>query len=276
MSRDLMHSAEVKDLVRQAYRDVPPTTAAVAYKLYSEAELAEVPRTAIERALGVANHLRFADIRPGDTVLDLGCGAGIDTILAARRVGISGEVIALDFLPEMLERAGDAVRAAGLTTVRLLEGELEAIPLPEDSVDLIISNGVINLSPRKARVVAECARVLRPGGRLCVSDLTVEQDDLPPEILTQPAAWAGCVAGALAEEDFVRKLERAGFVDVEVVSREPLGIDDCALYPLFSDQVIKLMRELIPVDRHGSVAVSVVVRAHYQPDQTLTRRPAAR
>lgn len=261
MSRDLMHGAEVKDLVRQAYRDVPPTTAVVAHKLYSEAELAAVPQVAIERALGVANHLRFADIRPGDTILDLGCGGGIDTILAARRAGPSGEVIALDFLPEMLERTGAAARAAGLTTVRLLEGELEAIPQPENSVDLIISNGVINLSPRKARVMAECARVLRPGGRICVSDLTVEQDELPPEILTQPAAWAGCVAGALAEPDFVRKLHRAGFVDVEVLSREPLSIDDCALYPLFSDEVIALMRELIPPDRHGSVAMSVVVRA---------------
>jgi SAM-dependent methyltransferase len=106
------------------------------------------------------------------------------------------------------ERTAHAAREAGLENVETLEGELEAIPLPDASVDLIISNGVINLSARKARVMAECARSLRPGGRLCVSDLTVEQDDLPPEILTQPAAWAGCVAGALAEDDFVRKLER--------------------------------------------------------------------
>src|SRR5262249_31380999 len=129
------------------------------------------------------------------------------------------------------------------------------------SVDLIISNGVINLSPRKARVVAECARVLRPGGMLCVSDLTVDQDELPTEIATQPAAWAGCVAGALAEPDFVRKLERAGFTAVEVVHREPLSIDDCALYPLFSAEVIQLMRDLIPRHRHASVARAVVVRA---------------
>lgn len=138
---------------------------------------------------------------------------------------------------------------------------MEAIPRGDDSVDLIISNGVINLSPRKARVMAECARVLRPGGRLCVSDLTVEQAGLPPEILTQPAAWAGCVAGALAEHDFVRKLEKAGFTDVEVVHREPLTIDDCALYPLFSDEVIALMRKLIPLERQREVAVAVVVTA---------------
>lgn len=261
MSSDLMRSAEVKDLVRNAYRHVPPTTAAVAHKLYSAEELAGVPEVAVNRALGVANHLRHADIRPGQTVLDIGCGGGIDTVLAAQRTGPTGRVIALDFLPEMLERTQHAVDAAGLTNVTALEGEMESIPLPDDSVDVIVSNGVVNLSPRKGRVMVECARVLRPGGQLCVSDLTVDQDDLPPEILTQPAAWAGCVAGALAEGDFVRKLERAGFVDVEVLERAQLGIDDCALYPLFSDEVIALMRRLIPADRHAAVAVSVVVKA---------------
>lgn len=264
MSRDLMFGAEVKELVRAAYRDVPPTTAAVAHKLYSPDELAGVPQSAVERALGVANHLRHADIQPGETVLDLGCGAGIDTVLAAQRTGPSGRVVALDFLPEMLERTAGAVREAGLWNVELLDGELEAIPCPDAGVDVIISNGVINLSARKARVLAECARVLRPGGRLCVSDLTVDQDDLPPEILTQPAAWAGCVAGALAEPDFVRKLEQAGFADIQVLHREPLSIDDCALYPLFSDDVIRLMRQLIAPERHRDVAVAIVVRAVLQ------------
>ena len=262
MSRDLMYSAEIKDLVRDAYRHVPPTTAAVAHKLYSAEELANVPRSCIQRALGVANHLRFADIRSGETVLDIGCGAGIDTILAARRTGPAGQVIALDFLPEMLERTTAAATEAGLDNVHPLEGEMEAIPRPDGSVDLIISNGVINLSPRKTRVLAECARVLRPGGRLCISDLSVEQDGLPPEILTQPAAWAGCVAGALAEDDLVRKLTEAGFDDVEVVQREPLSIDDCALYPLFPAEVINLMRRLIPAARHHTVAVAIVIQAH--------------
>jgi SAM-dependent methyltransferase len=261
MSRDLMHSAEVKELVRDAYRHVPATTAAVARKLYSAEELAGVPAAAVNRALGVANHLRYADVRPGETVLDIGCGGGIDTILAARRVGPTGRVVALDFLPEMLDRTAGAAREAGLDNVQPLDGEMEAIPLPDASVDLVISNGVVNLSARKARVMAECARVLRPGGRLCISDLTVEQDDLPAEIATQPAAWAGCVAGALAEDDFAHKLEKAGFSAVEVVHREPLSVDDCALYPLFSDEVIALMRRLIPADRHAAVAVSVVIRA---------------
>jgi arsenite methyltransferase len=262
MTRDLMYAAEVRDLVRDAYRDVPATTAAVARRLYGPEELATVPQQAVDRALGVANHLRFATIDPGEVVLDIGCGGGIDTILAARRAGPRGRVVALDFLPEMLERTRDAAGVAGLHNVELLEGEMEAIPLPDGSVDLVISNGVINLSARKSRVFAECARVLRPGGRFCVSDLCVEQEDLPPEILTQPAAWAGCIAGALAESAFVHKLARAGFEDVEVVQREPLSIDDCALYPLFPAEVIDLMRRLIPAEQHGQVAVAIVVRAH--------------
>jgi arsenite methyltransferase len=260
-TRDLMHTAEVKELVRDAYRNVLPTTAAVAHKLYSTAELASVPQGAIQRALGVANHLRFADVRRGETILDVGCGGGIDTILAAQRTGPTGKVIALDFLPEMLERTACAAAEAGLTNIELLEGEMESIPYRNEAIDLIISNGVINLSARKARVMAECIRVLRPGGRLCVSDLTVEQDDLPPEILTQPAAWAGCVAGALAEDDFVYQLEKAGFTDVEVLDREPLSISDCALYPLFSAEVITLMRDLIPTEEHATVAVAVVINA---------------
>jgi arsenite methyltransferase len=261
VNRDLMRTDEVKRLVRDAYRAVPPTTAAVAHKLYDATELADVPDSAVSRALGVANHLRFAEITPGQTILDIGCGGGIDTILAARRTGPTGRVLALDFLPEMLARTARAAAEAGLDNVVPLEGEMEAIPCPDASVDQIISNGVINLSARKVRVMAECARVLRPGGRLCVSDLTVEQDQLPPEILTQPAAWAGCVAGAMAEHDFVRKLTEAGFRDVEVVYREPLSIDDCALYPLFSAEVINLMRRLIPADRHPAVAVAAIVTA---------------
>lgn len=261
MSRDLMHSSEVKDIVREAYSGIEQSTEAVARKLYNRDELAKVPRCAIEHSLGVANHLRFAEIQLGETILDIGCGGGIDTVLAAQRTGPDGRVIALDFLPEMLERTATAAHEAGLDNVELLEAEMEAIELRDESVDLIVSNGVINLSPRKARVMAESHRVLRRGGRLCVSDLTVDQDDMPPEIATQPAAWAGCVAGALKETDFVAKLERAGFDDVDVVHREPLSVDDCALYPLFSDEVIDLMRTLIPAERHGEVAMSVVVCA---------------
>lgn len=191
MSRDLMHSAEIKAIVRAAYAAVGASTEAVARKLYGPEELALVPEEARAGALGVGNHLRHARIEPGETVLDLGCGAGIDTVLAAHRVGPSGRVIGLDFLPEMLARTAQAAAAAGLANVETLEGDIEAIPLPDRSVDHVISNGVINLAPRKARVLAECARVLRPGGKFTVSDLTVKEEDLPPEVLTHPAAWAG-------------------------------------------------------------------------------------
>lgn len=177
--------------MRAAYAAVDAGTSGVAERLYSAGELALVPPAAAERALGVANHLRHARIEPGETILDLGCGAGIDTVLAAHRTGPGGRVIALDFLPQMLARAAAAAAEAGLGNVEPLEGEIEALPLPDASVDHVISNGVVNLAARKARVLAECARVLRPGGKLTLSDLTVGDEELPPEILTHPATWAG-------------------------------------------------------------------------------------
>jgi ubiquinone/menaquinone biosynthesis C-methylase UbiE len=191
MSRDLLHQDEIRSLVRDAYGSIDGGSRAVAEKLYSPDELEGVPALALDNALGVANHLRHARIEPGHTVLDLGCGSGIDSVLAARRTGPTGRVIALDFLAEMLERTSTVALEAGLDNVEPLEGEMEAIPLPDSTVDCVISNGVLNLSPRKARALAECARVLRPGGEFCVADVTVEEEELPPEVLTHPAAWAG-------------------------------------------------------------------------------------
>ena len=143
---------------------------------------------------------------------------------------------------------------------------MEAIPLPDESVDVVISNGVINLSPRKSRAFAEITRVLRPGGRICVSDLVVN-DDLPPEVLSSGPAWAGCIAGALSERIFARKLDRAGLVDVEMSERSMLTLDDVALYPLFTPEVLSLMRRVLPDDTRQHIATSVIVRA---------RKPAAR
>ena len=191
MSRDLLHQDATRQLVRDAYRAAGPSRGAVASKLYSPEELARVPGLAREHALGVANHLRFADVRSGETVLDLGCGAGIDSVLAAFRVGPGGRVIALDFLPEMLELTRAAAEEAGLENIETVEAVMEDISLPDDSVDIVISNGTLNLSPRKSRVLAECARVLKSGGRLCLADLTLKEEELPPEILTHPASWAG-------------------------------------------------------------------------------------
>jgi arsenite methyltransferase len=192
MSDDLLHSQERKAMVREAYQAVASTGGAVACNLYGSKQLALVPEQARDIALGVANHMAHADIAPGDTVLDIGCGGGIDTVLAAAAVGPAGKVYALDFLPEMLQRTALAAAAAHVgDVVETVEGEMEAIPLADDSVDLVISNGVINLSPRKSRVFAECARVLRPGGRFCVSDITIVEEQLPPEVLVHPAAWAG-------------------------------------------------------------------------------------
>ena len=245
-SRDLMHTQEIKALVRDTYYAVASPAGAVARKFYSAGELAQVPQLAIDGALGVASPLRHAGVEPGDTVLDLGCGYGIDTILAARQTGPAGRVCALDFLPAMLDRTAEAAAQAGLPNVDTLYADIEDIPLPDRSVDQIISNGVLNLCPRKARTLAECRRVLRPGGKLCVADMTVEEDDLPAEVLTHPAAWTGCTAGALTEHDFARKLERAGFGEVQIVDRQPQSIDDLAVYPLFPAKLLQLMRTCIP------------------------------
>lgn len=189
-SDDLLGQTAIKESVAGAYRAVVGVTTSVAARLYDPEQLALLPRGAIEQALGVGNPVRAAGLRAGEVVLDLGCGGGIDTILAAFAVAPGGRAIGLDMLPEMLEVAARNAGDAGVTDVQWLRGDMEAIPLPEASVDVIISNGVVNLSPRKSRVFAEMYRILRPGGRFAVADIVLD-DDLPPEIATDPAAWAG-------------------------------------------------------------------------------------
>jgi len=187
---DLLGQEAIKDAVRDAYRAVVGVKTAVAARLYDPAQLALLPRGAIEQALGVGNPVRAAALRPGEVVIDLGCGGGIDTILAARAVAPSGRAIGLDMLPEMLETAARHAADAGVANVEWVRGDLEAIPLPAASVDVVISNGVVNLSPRKSRVFAEMFRILRPGGRFALADIVLDED-LPPQIATDPAAWAG-------------------------------------------------------------------------------------
>jgi SAM-dependent methyltransferase len=192
MAKDLMFQAEIKDVVREAYGAISGGGGeVVAGRLYSEDELAELPPGAVDWALGVGNPVRYAFLQPADVVLDIGSGAGIDTILAARRVGPEGKAIGLDIVPEMTDRARAHAAQAGVeawTEFRL--GEMEQIPLPDASVDVVISNGVLNLSARKSRALAEILRVLRHGGRISLADLTVE-GELPPEIANDQSAWAG-------------------------------------------------------------------------------------
>jgi arsenite methyltransferase len=192
MGRDLMFQDEIKDRVRKAYASISTGAGqAVALRLYSREELSQVPAGAVEWALGVGNPVRYAFLRPGEAVLDVGSGGGIDSILAARRVGQTGKATGLDMLEEMCERARRHAIEAGVggwTT--FVRGEMERIPLPDESVDVAISNGVLNLSARKSRALAEIFRVLRPGGRFCVADLTLE-GELPPEVANDQSAWAG-------------------------------------------------------------------------------------
>lgn len=262
MSDDLMFQDEIRELVRTAYSAITAGAGrAMAQRFYSDEELASVPAEAVDWALGVGNPVRHAALSEGEVVLDIGSGGGIDTVLAARRVGPKGRVIGLDVLAEMCERARSVVKRAGVAAWSdLREGEMESIPLPDESIDVVISNGVINLSPRKSRAFAEIARVLRPGGRFCVSDLVVD-DDLPPEVLSSGGAWAGCIAGALSERVFVGMLDRAGLVDIEIGERIGLALDDVALYPLFTPEVLSLMRRLVSDDAQQHIATSVLAGA---------------
>ena len=187
-----MFQDEIKGAVRDAYGSISRGAGeVVAGRLYSEEELAELPAGAREWALGVGNPVRYAFLQPGEVVLDVGSGGGIDTILAARRVGPAGRAIGLDVVEAMLDRARANVVDAGVEDwTEFLLGEMEQIPLPDGSVDVVISNGVLNLSARKSRALAEIFRVLKPGGRISMADLTVE-GELPPEIANDQSAWAG-------------------------------------------------------------------------------------
>jgi ubiquinone/menaquinone biosynthesis C-methylase UbiE len=183
--------------------------------LYEPDQTAVLPAEAVRASFGCGNPTALATIQPGETVLDLGSGGGIDVLLSARRVGPSGKVYGLDMTDEMLALARENQRRAGVTNVEFLKGEIENIPLPDDSADLIISNCVINLSPNKDRVIQEAFRVLKPGGRLAVSDIVV-RGSMPSDIRHSAQLWAGCVAGALEESTYRTTLERAGFEHITI------------------------------------------------------------
>ncbi len=185
--------------------------------LYADDETSTLPDDAVRASLGCGNPTALAQIAPGETVLDLGSGGGIDVLLSARRVGPTGKVYGLDMTDEMLELARANQAKAGITNVEFLKGDIEHIPLPDNSVDLIISNCVINLSPDKDLVLAEAFRVLKSGGRLAVSDIVV-RGEIPEDIQRSIELWAGCVAGALEEKEYLVKLERAGFERASIQS----------------------------------------------------------
>jgi len=184
--------------------------------LYDESQTGAVPTQAVLASLGCGNPTALAELNAGETVLDLGSGGGIDVLLSARRVGPAGKAIGLDMTDEMLALARENQQKAGVTNVEFLKGEIERIPLPDSSVDVIISNCVINLSADKDRVIAEAFRVLKPGGRLAVSDVVVRGHDVPDDVRRSMELWVGCIAGALEEDSYREKLSRAGFQDVDV------------------------------------------------------------
>src|SRR5215475_14283149 len=183
--------------------------------LYADHETGELPEAAVLASLGCGNPTALAELRPGETVLDLGSGGGIDVLLSARRVGPGGKAYGLDMTDEMLALARENQQKSGLTNVEFLKGAIESIPLPDNSVDVIISNCVINLSGDKDRVICEAFRVLKPGGRFAVSDVVV-RGDVPVEIRKSMELWVGCIAGALEEYEYRHKLFTAGFESIDI------------------------------------------------------------
>jgi arsenite methyltransferase len=238
-----MTTANIKDVVREKYGEAAlrvqsddkgdccsssapegccdPMTS----NIYTAAQEGEVPDAALKASLGCGNPTALAELKAGEIVLDLGSGGGIDVLLSARRVGPTGKVFGLDITDEMLALAGENKRKSGLTNIEFLKGEIENIPLTSNSVDVIISNCVINLSGDKDRVFKEAFRVLKPGGRFAVSDVVV-RGHLSAEIKKSMELWTGCVAGALNDYDYVAKLARAGFDNIDIEPTRVYSIED--------------------------------------------------
>jgi SAM-dependent methyltransferase len=193
--------------------------------LYNEAEKGALPAKAVLASLGCGNPTALIELKPGETVLDLGSGGGIDVLLSAKRVGPTGKAYGLDMTDDMLALARENQRQAGVENVEFLKGEIENIPLPDASVDVVISNCVINLSADKDRVLRETFRVLKPGGRFAVSDV-VARGEVPEPVRQSMALWVGCIAGALEENDYIAKLAKAGFTAISVEPTRVYNIED--------------------------------------------------
>ena len=230
-------------------------TNGISSRLYTTDEIRELPQEAVVASLGCGNPVAIADLREGETVLDLGSGGGIDVLLSARRVGPNGKAYGLDMTDEMLDLARENARKAGVTNVEFLKGEMEDIPLPDNTIDVIISNCVVNLSPDKDAVLREAARVLKAGGRFAVADI-VTSGTLPSALQRSLELWAGCIAGALAEDDYRRKLAAAGFEDIEIERVREYTAGDAE-----SSGLGDLMRQFAMKGAEGLGIYSAIVRA---------------
>jgi arsenite methyltransferase len=238
-----MSNSHVQNAVREKYGEIArsvgktgccgPTPCGCAdpitSDLYSDTETAGVPADAVAVSLGCGNPTALIDLQPGQTVLDLGSGGGIDVLLSAKRVGPTGKVYGLDMTDDMLRLARENQRKAGATNVEFLKGTIESIPLPDKSIDVIISNCVINLSVDKDTVLREAFRVLKPGGRFAVSDVVI-RGDVPAEVRRSMELWVGCVAGALQDNEYVSKLQAAGFAHVEVETWRVYNVNDARAF----------------------------------------------
>ena len=237
-----MNTADIKEVVKEKYGQAAlrvktggssccGATASnggcdpITSNLYHSSQAQQIPEKALLASLGCGNPTALAQLEPGETVLDLGSGGGIDVLLSAKRVGPTGKAYGLDMTDEMLALANENKLKAGVTNVEFLKGEIENIPLPDNSVDVIISNCVINLSADKDRVLREALRVLKPGGRLAVSDV-VTRGEMLPEIRQNVLLWVGCVAGALEENEYRSKLAAAGFENIEIEPTRIYRIED--------------------------------------------------
>jgi arsenite methyltransferase len=216
--------------------------------LYDEAQAQQIPQEALKASLGCGNPTALAQLPPGEVVLDLGSGGGIDVILSAKRVGPKGRAYGLDMTDEMLALARDNQRKAGIENIEFLKGEIENVPLPDNFVDVIISNCVINLSGDKGRVLSEAFRVLKPGGRFAVSDVVI-RGEVPAEIRRSMELWIGCVAGALEENEYRDKLAQAGFEGIEIEPTRVYNVEDArsflAAAGIDADKVAPLVKNKI-------------------------------
>jgi len=193
--------------------------------LYDASQTGQIPEGAVKASLGCGNPTALAKLNPGEIVLDLGSGGGIDVLLSAKRVGPTGKAYGLDMTDEMLALARENQRKAGVENVEFLKGEIESVPLPDNSVDVVISNCVINLSADKDRVLREAFRVLKPGGRFAVSDVVV-RGDVPEQVRRSMELWVGCIAGALQDHEYIAKLAKAGFHDIDIEPTRVYSVDD--------------------------------------------------